>query len=715
MAAGLLTDEPLELANVPDLADIASMPAACCSIWASSATHVAGRAAAACSLHAPRDPSTDGALRPRAQDARLGPGAGAAAGALPARPRCRCRAAAPSARGRSTCTSRASSGWGPRSSSRTATSTPRRRERPAAGREIRLPQPSVGATENLLMAAALAEGETRDRNAAREPEIVDLAHCLVRAWAREIEGAGTEQHPHRGRAARCTAPSHPIIPDRIEAGTYAMAAAITGGELVLQQRPARASSGAAKELLEAAGMMLERRPRAASWPASPTAACNGSDVMTAALPRLPHRPAGAVHGPDERGRRRGHDHRDHLREPLHARARSSPAWARGSTSTAASALVRGVSELTGAPVMATDLRASVSLVLAGLAAKGETEINRVYHLDRGYERLEEKLGGRRRQDRAGALSSRTRARMGDKLRLQGRRCRGSGGDRRLPAGRPDVALREMVFSPDERRFAAAFNRYRREQQAGTGGLRRPDRVPGRRSSSTASTRSSTAASTPTGPTRSWRSLTIATEPGKRPPASMSTWSSRATPRSSSAPTASPAGWTISASRSPCKRHAVRPSSRRLDARLADPRAERLDAARAGLRRRLRAPGRGAARGAGRRPRGRGRDHRRRSGARAMRRCSRYTARFDRSRLTPAELRVRRRARSPPRRAASARPRRWRRSSSRPRGSSAFHDRQLPADASCDRRRRRAARPALAPLDASASTCRAARPPIPARC
>ena len=141
-----------------------------------------------------------------------------------------------------------------------------------------------------------------------------------------------------------------------------------------------------------------------------------------------------------------------------------------------SALVRGVQQLKGAPVMATDLRASVSLVLAGLAAKGETEINRVYHLDRGYERLEEKLRRRRRPDRAGAVSRR-RTSWPTSCACKADRPRGSGGDRRLPPGRRATASREMVFAPDERRFAAAFIRYRREWQPDSEYVRGSDRVP----------------------------------------------------------------------------------------------------------------------------------------------------------------------------------------------------------------------------------------------
>ena len=253
------------------------------------------------------------------------------------------------------------------------------------GAEIVFPFVSVGATENLLMAATLARGTTVLKNAAREPEVEDLARCLATMGAR-IEGIGSDRLVVHG-IDRLGSAVHPILPDRIETGTYAMAAAITGGDVELV--------GARIDLLEAAVAAL----RAAGISVEPTpagfrvrrgGAIQGIDVMTEPYPgfatdlqaqmmALLTVAEGAsmitetifenrfMHVPELR--------RMGANINLHG----------------ASAMVRGVRKLTGAPVMATDLRASVSLVIAGLAAEGETVVNRVYHLDRGYERLEEKL------------------------------------------------------------------------------------------------------------------------------------------------------------------------------------------------------------------------------------------------------------------------------------------------------------------------------------
>jgi UDP-N-acetylglucosamine 1-carboxyvinyltransferase len=254
------------------------------------------------------------------------------------------------------------------------------------GAEIAFPAVSVGATENLLMAATLAAGETCLINAAREPEITDLANCLV-AMGAQIRGIGTDRLTITG-CGRLHGADHTIIPDRIETGTYMMAAAATDGEVRLTGTRidliaalARALDGAGIEVT-ATGDGLTVRRRAGSL--------EGVDIMTEPYPGFP--------------------------TDLQAQMMALMATARGASMITetifenrfmhvpelarmganinvhgASALVRGVPRLMGAPVMATDLRASVSLVVAGLVAAGETLINRVYHLDRGYERLEEKL------------------------------------------------------------------------------------------------------------------------------------------------------------------------------------------------------------------------------------------------------------------------------------------------------------------------------------
>ena len=254
------------------------------------------------------------------------------------------------------------------------------------GAEIIFPVVSVGATENLVMAATLAEGETTLVNAAREPEIVDLARCL-QAMGAEIEGAGTDRIRIRG-VKRLHGARHAVVPDRIETGTYMMAAAVTGGavDLVGASYPsvaavARTLEGAGVEVTETTrGIHVRRR----------NGRLIGVDVMTEPFPGFPtdlQAQMMAVMATAEGAAM--------ITETIFEnRFMHVPELCRMGANInvhGASAMVRGVSRLTGAPVMATDLRASVSLVLAGLAAEGETIVNRIYHLDRGYEHLEEKL------------------------------------------------------------------------------------------------------------------------------------------------------------------------------------------------------------------------------------------------------------------------------------------------------------------------------------
>ena len=254
------------------------------------------------------------------------------------------------------------------------------------GAEIVFPIVSVGATENLLMAASLAAGETTLVNAAREPEIVDLARCLT-AMGAEIDGAGSDRIRIRG-VKRLHGARHRVIPDRIETGTYMMAAAITGGSVELIGAEPE-TVAAVTRVLEGAGVEVSQTPKGIHVRRR-NGRLTGVDVMTEPFPGFP--------------------------TDLQAQMMAAMTTAEGAamiTETifenrfmhvpelcrmganinvhGASAMVRGVPKLTGAPVMATDLRASVSLVLAGLAAEGETMVSRVYHLDRGYEQLEEKL------------------------------------------------------------------------------------------------------------------------------------------------------------------------------------------------------------------------------------------------------------------------------------------------------------------------------------
>jgi UDP-N-acetylglucosamine 1-carboxyvinyltransferase len=253
------------------------------------------------------------------------------------------------------------------------------------GGTINFPFVSVGATENALMAAVLAKGTTVIENAAREPEITDLAKCLI-AMGAEIEGLRTDTLTVHGKD-RLHGATYSVMPDRIEAGSYACAAGITGGSLELV--------GARKETMPSilsgltdAGLIVEDTPggirvsadgglkplsiSTAPYPAFPTdmqaqfmamlTLAQGTSLLTETIFENRY-----MHVPELN--RMGAD--------IEVRGRS--------------AVVRGVEKLHGAPVMATDLRASMSLVIAGLASEGETQVNRIYHLDRGYERLEEKL------------------------------------------------------------------------------------------------------------------------------------------------------------------------------------------------------------------------------------------------------------------------------------------------------------------------------------
>jgi UDP-N-acetylglucosamine 1-carboxyvinyltransferase len=253
------------------------------------------------------------------------------------------------------------------------------------GANIVFPFVSVGATENLLMAAALADGTTTLKNAAREPEISDLARCLT-AMGASIEGIGTDTLTIEGQKTLHGA-NHAILPDRIETGTYACAAAITGGNLFLKN--ARTDDlGAVISCLTEAG--IEITPEENGFWVKRKNGLHGIDVMTEPFPGFPTDMQAQfmalmaiAEGASMVTETIFENRFMHVPELNRMGARIN---AHGS-----SAIIRGVPHLSGAPVMATDLRASVSLVLAGLAATGETTISRVYHLDRGYESVEQKL------------------------------------------------------------------------------------------------------------------------------------------------------------------------------------------------------------------------------------------------------------------------------------------------------------------------------------
>jgi UDP-N-acetylglucosamine 1-carboxyvinyltransferase len=254
------------------------------------------------------------------------------------------------------------------------------------GGEIKFPKVTVSGTHTALMGAVLANGTTVIENAAQEPEIADLAACLVKMGAR-ISGAGSARIEIEG-VTRLHSATHSVLPDRIETGTYAMAVAMTGGDVLLE--------GARPDLLQSAlDVLAQAGAQVSASNAGLRVARNGAglapvEVTTAPFPGFPTdlqaqlmalmaRAKGSSRITETIFENRFMHVQELARLGAHIRLDGD------------TAIVDGVDKLTGAPVMATDLRASVSLVIAGLAAEGETTVNRVYHLDRGFERLEQKL------------------------------------------------------------------------------------------------------------------------------------------------------------------------------------------------------------------------------------------------------------------------------------------------------------------------------------
>ena len=386
MAACLLTDAPLNLTNVPNLADVVYMADVLRQLgvgvaWQmSGADHVGGKV----QLHAPKRTQSlatyDAVRKMRASFLVLGPlvarnreamvslPGGCAIGARPVDLHLKGLAAMGA------------------EIELTGGYVMARAPAGLKGAEFEFPVVSVGGTENLLMAACLAKGTTVLRNAAREPEIADLGHCLISMGAK-ISGLGTSMIEITGVPELGPA-THAVLPDRIETGTYAIAAAITGGEIEL--------TGTAPELIGALIPLLQRAgAEVEATPFGFSVARNGSgihaaDMVTEPFPGFPtdlqaqYMALMAVSDGTARIRETIFENRFmHVPELLRMGADIK---VEGDT-----AIVTGHNPLKGAPVMATDLRASVSLVLAALAAEGETIVNRVYHLDRGFERLEEKL------------------------------------------------------------------------------------------------------------------------------------------------------------------------------------------------------------------------------------------------------------------------------------------------------------------------------------
>ena len=253
------------------------------------------------------------------------------------------------------------------------------------GASLSLPFPSVGATENLLMAGVLADGLTVIKNAAREPEVADLSNCLIKMGA-DIQGVGTSELKIEGRK-RLHGASHSEIPDRVEAGTYAIAAAITSGNVELLGISSEHLEAPLK-MLEQAGVDTHVTPRGIEISASKRILA--SDIATNTYPGFPtdlQAQAMALmtiaEGPSVITETIFENRFMHVPELIRLGADIN---IKGPT-----AIVRGVKGLRGAPLMATDLRASSSLVIAGLVAEGETTVSRVHHIDRGYERIEESL------------------------------------------------------------------------------------------------------------------------------------------------------------------------------------------------------------------------------------------------------------------------------------------------------------------------------------
>ncbi|MBI1326363.1 MAG: UDP-N-acetylglucosamine 1-carboxyvinyltransferase [Alphaproteobacteria bacterium] len=255
------------------------------------------------------------------------------------------------------------------------------------GAKVELPFPSVGATENIMMAATLAKGKTTIQNAAREPEIVALANCLNSMGA-AISGQGTDTISIQG-VEQLHGASFEVIPDRIEAGTFMLAVAMTGGKIILEKADIEPLESLVT-LLQEAGVSVEEENGFVVVSRDPAKPLKGTDIMTAPFPEFPTdlqaqymamlalcEGAGMVTETVFENRFMHVPELNRMGANIRIQGNS--------------AIVRGVEKLSGANVMATDLRASVALVLAGLVADGETTVNRIYHLDRGYENLVDKF------------------------------------------------------------------------------------------------------------------------------------------------------------------------------------------------------------------------------------------------------------------------------------------------------------------------------------
>lgn len=378
MAAALLSDEPLSLANLPQLADIRTMKKLLQQhgVQVSGAGTLALNAAAVSNLTAPYELVRTmrasvlvlGPLLARHGAARVSLPGGCAIGTRPIDLHLQ-----------------ALSQMGAQIELKDGYVNAHAAGR-LKGAEITFEKISVGATENVLMAATLAEGVSTLSNAAREPEVQDLAHCLV-AMGAQIEGIGSSRMIVTG-VERLHGATHSVVADRIEAGTYAAAVAIAGGEVELQGIKAEHMHAVIEKFQEAGVEITETADGLRVRRLGDR--LHGIDVMTQPYPGFPTDMQAqvmammALSGGASLVTETIFENRFmHVPELVRMGANI--------TVHGASAMVRGVEKLTAAEVMATDLRASVSLVIAALAAEGTTTIHRLYHLDRGYERLEEKL------------------------------------------------------------------------------------------------------------------------------------------------------------------------------------------------------------------------------------------------------------------------------------------------------------------------------------
>ena len=387
MAASLLSAEPLTLSNLPDLADIESMAGVLSGLGVDVYRNGGDGPHSTCRMHAASISETTapydlvrkmrasvlvlGPLLARAGHARVSMPGGCAIGTRPVDLHLK-----------------AMQQLGATITLEEGYIDARAPDNGLKGSHIVFPFVTVGGTENALMAATLAEGETTISNAAREPEIGDLAHCLM-AMGAQIEGVGSDTLKIQGVSSLAGA-EYAVVPDRIETGSYAVAAAITGGELTLRGTRLGLIESVANILGDCGVDIVENDSGDAITVSRTNGRIRGVDIMTEPFPGFPTDMQAQLmalmvtaNGASMITESIFENRFMHVPEMCRMGANINVHGA--------SAIVRGVEQLSGAPVMATDLRASVSLVLAGLAAEGETVISRVYHLDRGYERLPEKL------------------------------------------------------------------------------------------------------------------------------------------------------------------------------------------------------------------------------------------------------------------------------------------------------------------------------------